>query len=347
MSYSLTSGSLQLLMGFLGRFVRRKILLGLGMTWLCSLNLITTLGQNFQQIFLCRTLAGIGASPQHPTGSSYIVENFSERSRGKALGINIAGAQIGNSVTPLLGSLIVVSFGWRVAVLAFTLPGLLTGIAFLMMKEPKRSIEWMGGKSFSVLFKGVRNILSNQGVIAVIVLQTVMAFRMGADTFLPSYFVKELGMTPLSAGILFTTYTAAGIPAPYLWGYLSDRFERIRIVMISMSAAALFWSLLPYSRGILQLALTLASIALTSQGIGGVIQAYLADSTVADNRDLMFGIYFTISFGIGSLSPAVLGYIADKLGFVASFTWVAFVSALAVVVAGVFFRHLPSRRNTK
>jgi sugar phosphate permease len=33
MGYRLTSGAFQLIMGFLGRFVRRKILLGFGMIW--------------------------------------------------------------------------------------------------------------------------------------------------------------------------------------------------------------------------------------------------------------------------------------------------------------------------
>jgi len=76
MGYRLSSGALQIIMGFLGRFVKKKILLGLGMIWQGIANSLITLCPGFGSIFIGRTLAGIGASPQHPTGSAYIAETF-------------------------------------------------------------------------------------------------------------------------------------------------------------------------------------------------------------------------------------------------------------------------------
>jgi MFS family permease len=181
--------------------------------------------------------------------------------------------------------------------------------------------------------KEIRETLSEKSVLGLMILQMVIAFRTGAQDFLPSYFVQSLGMTTLHAGLIFTVFLGCGIPAPFLWGYLSDKLERKRIVIFVMGAAAVLWYLLPFAKGDLQLLLTLVSIGFVSQSVGGVVQAWVAESTKRENRDLVYGVFFTISFSLGSLSPAILGYVTDLFGFQANFTWVAVVSLLAVVVA--------------
>ncbi len=345
MGYRLSGGSLQLVMGFLGRFVRRKILLGAGMAWQCIFNSFMALGQGFQQIFICRTLAGIGSSPQHPIGASYIIENSSKGNRGKALGINIAAEQIGRFITPLLGSLVLISLGWRATMLAFSVPGMLIGIAFFLLREPRRSREWSGAQSLKLLLRGMHDVLADKAVVAVLIIETVMAFRVGAGDFLPSFFVRDLRMTSFDAGILFTVFAGAGLPAPYLLGVLSDRFGRVRVVMSAVGTAAFTWFLLSYVEGVMQLIPVVLLIGFVNQGVGGVIQAFVADSTTEENRDLVYGIYFTLAFGLGALSPVVLGYITDVWGFRMNFRWVAFVSCLTVIASGVLLSRLPQKRE--
>lgn len=94
MGFRLSSGALQLLMGFLGRFVPRKMLLGLGMIWQSVLNSLIAASREFGNVFTLRTLAGIGASPQHPTGAAYITEAFPRQKLGRVLGINIVAGQL-------------------------------------------------------------------------------------------------------------------------------------------------------------------------------------------------------------------------------------------------------------
>ena len=80
MAYRLTSGAFQLLMGFMGRFYQRKLLLGVGMIWQAISNAFLGFSTGFYQMLTSRSLAGIGASPQHPTGSAYIAETLAEPS---------------------------------------------------------------------------------------------------------------------------------------------------------------------------------------------------------------------------------------------------------------------------
>jgi MFS family permease len=146
-----------------------------------------------------------------------------------------------------------------------------------------------------------------------------------------------LGTSSLEAGVLFTVFLGSGIPAPYFWGYLSDRFERRRVLMVAMAAASALWLLLPYSRNILQLVSILVPLGFVCQGVGGIIQAFVGAATTGENRDLVYGIYFTLAYSIGSLSPVILGYIADSLGFQLGFLYVSLVSIFAVV-ASYFLR---------
>lgn len=337
MGYRLSGGALQLLMGFLGRFVRRKWLLGLGMIWQSVTNAFIAFSQGFTDVLANRALAGVGSSPQHPTGSSFIAENFSRERRGRALGINIAAAQLGSFLAPIIGSLALSSVGWRTTILVFSIPAMLVGTAFLFLKEVKRPMKWAGLSSFSLLFKGVRAVLSDRTVLAAIIMEIVMSLRLGAGDFLPAYFQESLGMATLESGVIYSAYIGVGVFSPYFWGRLSDSFERRKVAMFTMGAAAVFWYLLSYGRGAVQLLAILLPLGFVSQGIGGVVQAFVADTTTKENRDIIYGIYFTIGFTIASFSPVVMGYLADTIGFYASFTYVALVS-LSAVIASYFLK---------
>jgi len=207
----------------------------------------------------------------------------------------------------------------------------------LLVAEPKRPESWSGSSSLRMLSSGLREVLRNRAILIVMVVELVMAFRSGAGDFLPVYFTGDMGMTALDAGLLFTVFLAAGLPAPYFWGYLSDRLERRLIVMLTMGSAAMLWYLLPHVRSVAQLLPVLALLGFVCQGVGGVIQAFAAEVTTAENRDIVFGIYFTLAFTIGSLSPVLMGYFADTAGFQASFVYVGTVS-LSAVVASYFMK---------
>ena len=204
---------------------------------------------------------------------------------------------------------------------------------FLFIAESKRSVDGAGQFTLTLLVDEMRKVLRNRTIVMVMVVEATMAFRMGASDFIPSYLVKDLNMTPATAGILFTVFLGSGLFAPYLWGVLSDRFGRSRVLMLAMGGAAVFWYLVPYGRNTLQLVLILIPLGIACQGVGGIIQAFVGEVTTQENRDLVYGIYFTLAYSIGSLSSVILGYIADSFGFQISFTCVALFSVSATVAA--------------
>jgi MFS family permease len=167
----------------------------------------------------------------------------------------------------------------------------------------------------------------------VMVVEMTMAFRMGASDFIPSYLVRALSMTPAKAGVMFTIFLGSGLFAPYLWGVMSDRFGRRSVLMLAMSAAAVLWFLIPYGRSNYQLVLILIPLGFVCQGVGGIIQAFVGEVTTKENRDLVYGIYFTLAYSVGSLSSVILGYLADSFGFQIGFSYVALVSFSGIIAA--------------
>jgi MFS family permease len=333
MGYRLTSGAFQLLMGFMGRFYQRKLLLGVGMIWQAISNAFLGFSTGFNQMLTSRSLAGIGASPQHPTGSAYIAETFKSRDLGRALGINIGAAGLGRFMAPLAASLLIPLIGWKPTLLCFSALGLIVGTGFLLIKEPKRPGIWSGTSSLRDLATGVRAIFHDRLVVIVLIVETVMAFRIGISDFLPTYFTEALGMSSSYAGLLFTGFLVSGLPAPYIWGLLSDRLERRFVVMLAMGTAAALWFLLPLLGNSLLLVPLLLVLGFVGQGVGGIIQAFVAEVTESENRDIIFGVYFTLAFTIGSISPVLFGLLADTYGFRSAFIYITSISVLAVAAS--------------
>ncbi len=62
-----------------------------------------------------------------------------------------------------------------------------------------------------------------------------------------------------------------------------------------------------------------------------LLQAYLADSARPELKDIAFGLYFALAFGVGSAWSGILGWMIDHFGFDAAF-W---TMAASYVVAGL------------
>jgi MFS family permease len=170
-------------------------------------------------------------------------------------------------------------------------------------------------------------------VLIALIIETIMSFGIGARDFLPLYFGQELGLSESYVAFLWTVFLVASIPAPYLWGYLSDKIERRKVVMLAMGILAIFWLILSYKISLFYLVPVLIILGFARTGTGAVILAFVANTISHEKLDVIYGMYFTIAFGIGSTSPVILGYLVDNFSFSASFIGVAFTSFLAMIAA--------------
>ncbi len=115
----------------------------------------------------------------------------------------------------------------------------------------------------------------------------------------------------------------AGAPQhPVGSSYLSDMVGRrvMLLVFYGSSALTTLFFILVASPGmplwLIALALILMGFAVYAES--HLLQAYLADEASPAIRDMAFGLYFALAFGVGSIWSAILGSIDAQCSFLAT-----------------------------
>ncbi len=348
-------GLLQIIFGLLSRYLLRKVMLGLGNILVGLSTFFTGTITGFWTLMLWNMLSRIAGSAQHPVGSSYLTDRYGRKRHGYALAWHVAGGNIGTLLVPLIAGPLLGMWGWRPVLYVAALPGILIGIAILILLEErnlldrrtitKRPSEVADNQSegshrsdWKAGLKSLFEPLRNRTLAIIIIVSIVAAGGRGignVTTYVPLYLQNILHIeSKSSAGfILFTILLIGSVLGPLIGGRLSDRAGRRRLLLIFYGASAVTTVLfiLVASPGmpfwLVPLSLLLMGFAVYAES--PLLQAYLADSATPQMRDPAFGLYFTLAFGVGSIWSGVLGWMIDLFGFGASFLTMAASYAVA------------------
>ncbi|MBV8372924.1 MAG: MFS transporter [Candidatus Eremiobacteraeota bacterium] len=132
------------------------------------------------------------------------------------------------------------------------------------------------------------------------------------------YFVTHFGASPFVVGVLFGTFSLCQLLTAPLWGHVSDRFGRKRVLIVSQIGATIGWAMLAFAPSI-----ALVFVARIIEGVSGgnisITQAYVADLVEAKDRSRAFGLIGAM-FGAGMIfGPLAGGLLFARFGFSAPF----------------------------
>ncbi len=155
------------------------------------------------------------------------------------------------------------------------------------------------------------------------------------------YFVTHFGASPFIVGVLFGTFSLCQLVTAPLWGHVSDRFGRKRVLIVSQIGATIGWAMLAFAPGI-----GLVFVARIIEGISGgnisITQAYVADLVEAKDRSRAFGLIGAM-FGAGMIfGPLGGGLLFARFGFAAPFLAAAALQLATLVLTIVM---LPESRT--
>lgn len=96
------------------------------------------LSRGFWGLFLFRAAVGIGAAAFTAAAASLVADYFPGRRRAVALGVFSAGIPIGGVMGIALGGQLDELYGWRIAMMAVAVPGLLLAALVARLTDPSR-----------------------------------------------------------------------------------------------------------------------------------------------------------------------------------------------------------------
>ncbi len=153
------------------------------------------------------------------------------------------------------------------------------------------------------------------------------------------FYAKEHGASPTALGMIFTAYAAAQFVCAPLWGRLSDRIGRRKVMLSTIAGTALSFLLLGLAPSLAWI-FAARFLAGTFAANIGVASAYIADVTPDEERTRWMGM-LGASFGVGFvLGPAIGGLLAPQ-GHAVPMLAAAGLAALNLLFAAMSLREPP------
>lgn len=312
------------------------LILGGGLVLHATASSVTT-------VYAARLMMGISLGFVGVLPSVVLVTNWFVRRRGAALGILLTGTSIGGVVIPPLATPLIDRFGWRTAMMMLSLLIwliLAPAIAFLVRSRPSDMNLMPDAGEHPTTASESRT----EGLTFSQALRTPLfwIFAAGAALIFYPIFVTSQQLILQTAKIGFTAWQntfvlsglfAVSVAGKFLFGYLSDRFSPLRVVLICTSVMFASTFLL------LDLNSTTAVLFLVPFGLGYggafvLIQRLVADLFGERDYPKILGA-ITIGDTLGAVVGGMItGRLADMYGgdYTVGFYGVIVATGLALLL---------------
>ena len=266
------------------------------------------------------------ASLYHPMANSLISKAFKIRV-AEAMGFHGVGGTVGIILAPTIAWFLGTSFGWPSAFVFF---GALTVLLAIVFAKKAKRIENADHSRTKI-----SDILRIRGLRTVLVFNaTIGLFMKGVELFFPTYLTDNRGIDPMWASIAFTLMLATGAVGQWIGGKTASKVGSKKVVIVTMAGVCtglLFLLFIPmYSIGVF---VFIIAYGLSFYGHQPALNALTGYLTPYGQRGAVFGIYFFASFGVGSISQLITGYLADVYGLQTAFYLLTAFAAVALLLS--------------
>ena len=272
---------------------------------------LIALSQTYWQIALMRFISGFGIAALYSIGTLLAAEYVPTRIRTTVLGTLQAGWSVGYVIAALLSAYILPMLGWRALFACAILPGIVTLILLWRVPDPP---SWaLAPRNVSSTFGA---IWSDIPVRRTFLLWTATAVALqfgyyGANSWLPSYLVKDLGVNVQNTGwYIAGTYTMM-VLGKVVTGYLADFVGRRVIWIVAGSLTAIYLPILIYAATPGNVAYLLLLFGFLYGAPYAVNSTYLSESFPAGVRGTAVGTSYNLGRIGSTLSPLFIGVAAS------------------------------------
>lgn len=301
--------------GALGGRVPRRYIISAGVLVWSAATVASGLARSYGELLLARALIGFGEAGYAAVAPALIADLFHPDRRNRVLSIFYLATPVGSALGFVLGGLVAASWGWRASFFVAGVPGMLLGLAVLLLPEPAREAK-------AGFLANLRSLTRNRAWLRVTAGGTLYSFAIGGLAFwMPSYFQVARGLDVARANLVVGGFAVgAGVLGTVAGSLLADaavkrdRQAYVRVSGLSLLLGAPVALAVPFAPS-LGLCMALLFIAETLAFVNtGPLNTALVESVPPAARETAVGVNIFFIHALGdAISPPLLGGIADVL----------------------------------
>ena len=272
----------------------------------------------------------------HPATYAMVTRRSSDSNKAKFIAYHQVGGFIGSAVGTVIVAGLASMLGWRFTLQVIPAVGLCIVLLFwVFVKEyEEKQVTSSVNSSSSV---GISEFRFTPQLLILIVGISVLSLG-NLQNFIPLFLTEAYGENMVWAGILTGVMLAVGSAASLLGGVLSDRFDKIFIMVganLGLAATMILMGIGRYVSAVLLLVLILYGVA---RYLPVPAQHALSSITAAGHPQ---GIGFSYTgLAVGQVvSAPLIGYLIDTLGVQTAFL-VSSIFPIASVIIFMVFRQM-------
>ncbi len=298
---------------------------------------VLSIADRYALLIIAAVLMAIGSSILHPI-AAHAASLASGRRQGLAHSIFQVGGNLGTAIGPLLAVIIIgqgqLSLFWFGFAALLIIPALLKAGAWYKNTQLMKAVNPPTPYKVSRLPKHAIQI----GLFILIVMIFSKFFYISSFTsYYTFYLIEKFQITVALSQIYLFAFLFAVAIGILCGGPLGDQIGRKHLICISILGAGPFTLMLPYVdlfwTGILSVIIGF-TISCAFPTIIAFAQELLPNKTGA-----VLGVMYGLAFGMGGVSAALLGGLADRCGIIYVYSLCSFLPLL-----GLFALRLPDLR---
>ena len=324
-------GWFSLPVGFIADRVSKKLLITGSMVLCGGASILIGLSPNIPVTAIALIILGIGASLYHPCGYAHM-SLASDEMRGRYMGFQGLGGDMGMAVSFLTSSLLGARFGWRMTFIIWGVIGLImAAIDLIVIRDIAYEVPEGGHPGPVATIKKMFG--STDRTKLIITLGVVVLSGMlwtGVSSFIMVYLKDEKVMPLVLAGGLSTLKYTVGAFAMIVGGEMSDRIGRKKLLLFGYAGFAISLLALIYSPNIVSvMVIVVVILGFTFFVTQSPMNALLGDIASKDTVGVTYGVNFTLKYGV------IGGWLAANYGLNSVFYFFAGLSGVAFLVTSM------------
>ncbi len=281
-------------------------------------------------LIVLRALYGVAMGGEWGVGASLAMESIPPQARGLVSGLLQSGYPTGYFMASIVYGLLFPIIGWRGMFMVGVVPALL--VLYIRRSVPE-SPSWdreaaAHGDTLTILKSHWR-----LGIYAVLLMTAFNFLSHGTQDIYPTFLEVQHGLAPGEVGLIAVIYNIGAICGGLLFGSLSERFGRRRMIIIAALLSLFVVPLWAFSTDPVLLTLGAFLMQFMVQGAWGVVPVHLNELSPDSARGTFPGFVYQLGNLLASVNATLQAAIAAHSGGNYGLALAVVAGTVAVVIA--------------